>query len=147
VRDQYLRDAGWRVLRFWNTDILQTLKALLTPWRPRVGTASQIHQMNPSPVAQQWGGQGGGETMQRLPAWELLHRPCPHLPSPCFARGRDLWRERTQLKESISLARVMVALGEAAGVVGREHDVDAVVDVEPLGMGVELFGGERDPAT
>ena len=28
VRDAYLRKAGWRVLRFWNTDILQNMEGV-----------------------------------------------------------------------------------------------------------------------
>ncbi len=28
VRDAYLRKAGWRVLRFWNTDILQNMEGM-----------------------------------------------------------------------------------------------------------------------
>jgi very-short-patch-repair endonuclease len=28
VRDQFLRNAGWRVLRFWNTDILKNMEGV-----------------------------------------------------------------------------------------------------------------------
>jgi len=29
IRDQYLRNAGWRILRFWNADILKSIEGVV----------------------------------------------------------------------------------------------------------------------
>ena len=38
-----------------------------------------------------------------------------------------------------------IALGQAAGIVGRQHDLDGLVDIEPFGMVIELFRHQRGP--
>ena len=50
------------------------------------------------------------------------------------AAGRSLVHSGSQLE---------VQFGEAAGVVRRERHVDAVVDVEPFRVMIELFGNDR----
>src|SRR6516165_8385193 len=38
-----------------------------------------------------------------------------------------------------------IEIGQPARVVGRKRDIDLVVDVEPFGMVIELFGHEGGP--
>ena len=41
------------------------------------------------------------------------------------------------------LGELDVALGQAAGVVGRQGDVNGLIDVEPFGMVIEFFRNQR----
>jgi primosomal protein N' (replication factor Y) len=38
IRDQYLKNAGWRVLRFWNTDILKNMEGVIDTVAAELGT-------------------------------------------------------------------------------------------------------------
>ena len=54
-RDAYLRQHGWRVLRFWNNDILQNRAGVLQRILEELGGA----EPKPSPAS------GGGKPAQR----------------------------------------------------------------------------------
>src|SRR5579883_1144525 len=60
-------------------------------------------------------------------------------------RQRSLWVTRTLRRKPVDEPRERhVLVADAAGVVGRQHDLDPVVDVRPFGMMVGLFRRERD---
>ncbi len=42
-RDQYLRDAGFQVLRFWNNDVLTNPEGVITTILTAVATRSDTH--------------------------------------------------------------------------------------------------------
>src|SRR5204863_5231378 len=58
--------------------------------------------------------------------------------------GRDDSNRISLAGEAVHrLGELDVEVGEAAGIVGRQRHLDGLVDIEPFGMVVELFGDQR----
>src|ERR1700756_2193483 len=67
-------------------------------------------------------------------------------PRSCGTNWAPRRRQRSPAGETVHrLGELDVALGHAAGIMGRQRHLDVLVDVEPFGVMVELLGDERDP--
>src|SRR5262249_21581594 len=81
---------------------------------------------------------------------DIICAPGPDLDAGQMAAGGRRCKAPLAGGQAIHrLRQADVALGDAAGVVGGQRDLDLVVDVEPCGVMVELFrhqGGARHEA-